>query len=34
MRVVFVHGACGEDGAWWWHRTADRPEVSGLIAGL
>jgi pimeloyl-ACP methyl ester carboxylesterase len=21
MRVVFVHGACVEDGAWWWHRT-------------
>ena len=22
MRVVFVHGACIQDGAWWWHRTA------------
>ena len=22
MRVVFVHGACVTDGAWWWHRTA------------
>jgi pimeloyl-ACP methyl ester carboxylesterase len=22
MRVVFVHGACVEDGPWWWHRTA------------
>jgi pimeloyl-ACP methyl ester carboxylesterase len=22
MRVVFVHGACVQDGAWWWHRTA------------
>ena len=22
MRVVFVHGACVRDGAWWWHRTA------------
>lgn len=22
MRVVFVHGACVKDGAWWWHRTA------------
>jgi pimeloyl-ACP methyl ester carboxylesterase len=21
-RVVFVHGACVRDGAWWWHRTA------------
>jgi pimeloyl-ACP methyl ester carboxylesterase len=26
MRVVFVHGACVRDGAWWWHRTA------GLLA--
>jgi pimeloyl-ACP methyl ester carboxylesterase len=23
MRVVFVHGACVKDGAWWWHRTGD-----------
>jgi pimeloyl-ACP methyl ester carboxylesterase len=23
MRVVFVHGACVEDGAWWWHRTGE-----------
>ncbi len=23
MRVVFVHGACVQDGSWWWHRTAD-----------
>src|SRR3954454_20149047 len=22
MRVVFVHGACVKDGAWWWHRAA------------
>ena len=22
MHVVFVHGACVRDGAWWWHRTA------------
>ena len=22
MRVVFVHGACVRDGAWWWRRTA------------
>lgn len=21
MRVVFIHGACVRDGAWWWHRT-------------
>lgn len=23
MRVVFVHGACVKDGAWWWHPTAE-----------
>lgn len=23
MRVVFVHGACVRDGAWWWSRTAE-----------
>lgn len=23
MRVVFVHGACVQDGSWWWRRTAD-----------
>jgi pimeloyl-ACP methyl ester carboxylesterase len=22
MRVVFVHGACVRDGAWWWQHTA------------
>jgi pimeloyl-ACP methyl ester carboxylesterase len=22
MRVVFVHGACVQDGPWWWHRAA------------
>ncbi len=27
MRVVFVHGACVKDGAWWWHPTAE------LLAG-
>lgn len=26
-RVVFVHGACVRDGAWWWHRTGE------LLAG-
>jgi pimeloyl-ACP methyl ester carboxylesterase len=20
MRIVFVHGACVQDGSWWWHR--------------
>ncbi|MEV6344335.1 alpha/beta hydrolase [Actinoplanes sp. NPDC051851] len=23
MRVVFVHGACVRDGAWWWHPAAE-----------
>jgi pimeloyl-ACP methyl ester carboxylesterase len=23
MRVVFVHGACVRDGAWWWQPTGD-----------
>ncbi len=23
MRVVFVHGACVRDGAWWWQPTAE-----------
>jgi pimeloyl-ACP methyl ester carboxylesterase len=23
MRVVFVHGACVNDGPWWWHRTGE-----------
>jgi pimeloyl-ACP methyl ester carboxylesterase len=23
MRVVFVHGACVKDGAWWWQPTAE-----------
>jgi pimeloyl-ACP methyl ester carboxylesterase len=27
MRIVFVHGACVKDGAWWWHKTA------ALLAG-
>ncbi|WP_354698501.1 hypothetical protein DSM112329_04183 [Paraconexibacter sp. AEG42_29] len=27
MEIVFVHGACVKDGAWWWHRTAE------LLAG-
>lgn len=25
--MIFVHGACVRDGAWWWHRAA------GLLAG-
>jgi len=30
MRVVFVHGACVRDGAWWWHRTAELLLESGI----
>lgn len=30
MRVVFVHGACVKDGSWWWHRTAELLEESGV----
>lgn len=30
MRVVFVHGACVRDGAWWWHRTAELLEREGV----
>jgi pimeloyl-ACP methyl ester carboxylesterase len=30
MRVVFVHGACVRDGAWWWHRTAELLREHGV----
>ncbi|GGM14741.1 alpha/beta fold hydrolase [Nakamurella endophytica] len=30
MRVVFVHGACVRDGAWWWHRTAELLAENGM----
>lgn len=30
MRVVFVHGACVRDGAWWWHRTAELLRERGV----
>ncbi len=30
MRVVFVHGACVRDGAWWWHRTAELLVAQGV----
>ena len=30
MRVVFVHGACVRDGAWWWHRTAELLAARGV----
>ena len=32
MRVVFVHGACVRDGAWWWHRTAALLEQRGVAS--
>jgi pimeloyl-ACP methyl ester carboxylesterase len=30
MRVVFIHGACVKDGAWWWHPTADLLAQRGI----
>ena len=30
VTVVFVHGACVEDGAWWWERVADRLRPHGI----
>ena len=30
MRVVFVHGACVQDGTWWWHRTGALLEERGI----
>lgn len=32
MRIVFVHGACVRDGAWWWHRTAGLLERGGVAS--
>ena len=32
MRVVFVHGACVRDGAWWWHRAADLLREKGVTS--
>lgn len=32
MRVVFVHGACVRDGAWWWHRTAEVLQTRGVMS--
>lgn len=32
MRVVFVHGACVRDGAWWWHRTAELLAERGVAS--
>jgi pimeloyl-ACP methyl ester carboxylesterase len=30
MRVVFVHGACVRDGAWWWQPTAEVLQPAGV----
>ncbi|GAA3620935.1 alpha/beta hydrolase [Kineosporia mesophila] len=30
MRVVFIHGACVRDGAWWWHPTASILRERGI----
>lgn len=32
MRVVFVHGACVKDGAWWWHPTAELLAERGVAS--
>ena len=32
MRVVFVHGACVEDGSWWWHRTDQLLTEAGVAS--
>jgi pimeloyl-ACP methyl ester carboxylesterase len=32
MRVVFVHGACVRDGAWWWHRTGAQLAERGVAS--
>lgn len=32
MRVVFVHGACVRDGAWWWHPTAELLAERGIAS--
>jgi pimeloyl-ACP methyl ester carboxylesterase len=32
MRVVFVHGACVKDGAWWWHPTAELLAEHGVAS--
>ena len=32
MRIVFVHGACVRDGAWWWHRTDQLLQRHGVVS--
>src|SRR3954469_924573 len=32
MRVVFVHGACVKDGAWWWQPTGELLAQRGITS--
>jgi pimeloyl-ACP methyl ester carboxylesterase len=32
MKIVFVHGACVNDGPWWWHRTAELLAERGIAS--
>lgn len=32
MRVIFVHGACVRDGAWWWHPTGELLAGAGVVS--
>jgi pimeloyl-ACP methyl ester carboxylesterase len=32
MRVVFIHGACVKDGAWWWGPTAEVLAAEGIAS--
>src|SRR5258705_10414360 len=32
MRVVFVHGACVNDGSWWWHPTGELLAERGVAS--
>ena len=32
MRVVFVHGACVKDGAWWWHLSGELLTERGIAS--
>src|SRR3954452_19919994 len=32
MRVVFVHGACVKDGAWWWRPTGELLSARGVAS--
>jgi len=34
MRVVFVHGACVRDGAWWWSRAAGALAAASGVASV